>query len=329
LFEILLIITFIVSIETSISRSLDVVCAGVICADVMARPVDRLPERGKLNLIDGLSLHIGGCAANAAIDLARMGARTGIAARIGSDGFGSFLESTLKNENIDIRGLKKADTPSSASVVAIGSDAERSILHCLGANGSFRHEDIDPPYIAEASVLFIAGTFLMPSFDGSGTEALLRDAKEAKVLCCLDTAWDSSGQWMKKIKTCLPLLDWFMPSYEEAMELSGEREPERIAGVFLAQGASNVVIKLGSKGCYIKPAAEEGRIVQAFSEIKAVDTSGAGDAFCAGFIRGLLLGKDPFACARLGNAAGACCVSAVGTTTGIHSLADIMTISGE
>lgn len=306
------------------NKPLDVACVGILCADVMARTIDRLPERGKLLLLDELSMHAGGCAANTSIGLSRLGARAAIVGRVGADGFGGFLSSALAREGVDVRGLKAGNSPSSASVVAIGSDAERSILHCLGANGLFRYEDIDRTVIQSAGIVFVAGTFLMPSFDGGGTAALLRDAKAAGALCCLDTAWDATGQWMKKLEGCLKYLDWFMPSYEEAVELSGEREPARIAAAFAAGGAANVVVKLGAEGCYVKPAAEEGFTVPAYGNIRVVDTSGAGDAFCAGFLMGLARGWAPRACAGLANAVGAHCVMAVGTTAGIRPLPETL-----
>lgn len=305
-------------------KPLDVACVGILCADVMAKTVDRLPERGRLLLVNELSMHVGGCAANTAIGLSRLGARAAIVGRIGSDGFGEYLSATLRREGVDIRGLTEGNSATSASVVAIGSDAERSILHCLGANGLFRYEDIDQTVIQGAGIVFVAGTFLMPSFDGPGTAALLRDAKSAGALCCLDTAWDASGQWMTKIGGCLGFLDWFLPSYEEAVELSGEKEPARIAAALKARGARNVAVKLGAGGCYVKPSGEEGFAVPAYRGFPVVDTSGAGDAFCAGFLAGLSRGWEPRECAKFANAVGAHCVMAVGTTTGIRPAAEIL-----
>ena len=98
----------------------------------------------------------------------------------------------------------------------------------------------------------------MPSFDGAGTEKLLKEAKQAGVLCCLDTAWDSTGQWMKKIEGSLPYLDWFMPSFDEARELSGKTAPSEMADLFLAKGVRNVIIKIGKDGCFVKPGNEKG-----------------------------------------------------------------------
>ena len=164
----------------------------------------------------------------------------------------------------------------------------------------------------------------MPGFDGRGTEKLLKAAKENDVLCCMDTAWDSKGDWMKKIENSLQYLDWFLPSYDEACELTGKTIPGEIAGVFNSKGVKNVIIKLNSEGCFVKPQHEEGYIVPSFNRIKSVDTSGAGDSFCAGFITGLDQGWDIKKCAAFANAVGAHCIMEIGTTTGIKSMNEIL-----
>jgi sugar/nucleoside kinase (ribokinase family) len=111
--------------------------------------------------------------------------------------------------------------------------------------------------------------------------------------------------------------------------LSGEREPERITAAFAAKGAANIVVKLGAGGCYVRPAGEKPFPAPAYRGIPIADTSGAGDAFCAGFLMGLSRGWDPHTCAKLGNAVGAHCIMAVGTTTGIRSLPEIQAFMRE
>ena len=304
----------------------DVACVGVLCADVLAKPVDSLPEKGKLGLIDQLQLQIGGCASNTAIDLAKIGLKSIMIGKIGADGFGQFLQDTLQNAGVETSGLHVDKTiQTSASVVLIGQDGERSILHCLGSNSRFTFEDIHLELVKQSKILFIAGTFLMPQFDGAGAEKLLKLAKDAGRVSCMDTAWDSTGQWMKKIEKTLQYLDWFMPSYEEAKELSGKTDPAVIAEAFKAKGTKNVVIKLGKDGCYVKSEHDQGFYTPTYTDVKVIDTSGAGDAFCAGFLTGLVKGWDIQACARFANAVGTHCVMAIGTTTGIKSLAETLT----
>ncbi len=303
----------------------EVACVGILCADVLSKPVDRLPEKGKLDLIDELQLQIGGCASNAAIDLARIGIKTVVVGKIGNDGFGKYIQDTLKSEKVDVSGLKVDGTvATSASVVTISGDGERSILHCLGSNAKFAFEDINLDIIKNSKILFIAGTFLMPQFDGSGAERLLKIAKKYGILCCMDTAWDSTGQWMKKVECCLQYLDWFMPSYEEARELSGKVDPSDIAQDFISRGTKNVVIKLGEQGCYVRPQNGNGFYSPAFNNIKVMDTSGAGDSFCAGFLTGLVKGWELRKTARFANAVGAHCVMEIGTTSGIKTMKEIL-----
>lgn len=301
---------------------MDVICLGILCADVLAHPVDALPKRGKLGLVDGIHLQIGGCASNAAIDICRLGGSAGIISKIGADGFGDFVRETLVNERVDISGLTcDPSISTAASVVAIGSDGERSVMHCLGSNAAFDINAVRGELLQGARALFIAGTFLMPAFDGAGTVQALRMGKANNLLCCLDTAWDAQGRWMDVLRPALPLLDWFMPSYDEATMLAGCEDVAEIAETFIRMGCKNTVIKLGAKGCYVR--AEDGnRFISPGYRVSTVDTSGAGDSFCAGFITGLLAGWPLTECAAFANAVGALCVCSVGTTTGIRTAED-------
>jgi sugar/nucleoside kinase (ribokinase family) len=153
---------------------------------------------------------------------------------------------------------------------------------------------------------------------------VLRLAKEKNVVCAMDTAWDASGAWMSKIEISLQYLDWFLPSYDEAVMLCGERDPARIATAFMSKGVKNVVIKLGAEGCFIAEREKTGYRVPALKNIVVADTSGAGDAFCAGFLAGLTQGWEGQRCAGLGNALGALCVTEIGTTTAARSLEDVL-----
>lgn len=312
------------------AQKADIACVGILCVDALGKPVDSLPEKGKLKLVDSITLQIGGCAANVAISLAKIGLYPSVIGKIGDDRLGKILIDTLRSENVQINGLTTGpEVSTSASLVMISNDSERSIVHSMGANKQFCFDDINLEIIRDSKILLIAGTFLMPAFDGKGTEDLLRFAVENNVLCCMDTAWDSTGEWMYKIETSLPFLDWFMPSYEEACKLSYRTDPEEIAGFFLSKGVKNVIIKLDSQGCYVKPQHENGYIVPSYSKINVKDSSGAGDSFCAGFIAGLYHHWNVLQCAQFANAVGAHCVMEIGTTTGIKSMEEVLCFMNE
>jgi sugar/nucleoside kinase (ribokinase family) len=302
----------------------EVTCLGIIVADVIAKTVDHLPATGKLELIEQLELHLGGCASNAAVDLEKIGIKTAVIGRVGDDGFGSFAINEMQKNGVNTEGILISSTSrTSASVVSVHSSGERSFLHQIGANADFTVEDINFSIIQDAKILFIAGALLMPSFDGIPSAEVLKRAQSSGIITVMDTAWDSTGKWMKHIAPCLPYLDYFMPSVEEAEMIAGKSDPEEIANVFLEAGAKTVVIKLGSKGCLIKTKNGVKFSIAAFSGIRAVDTTGAGDSFAAGFIAGLVKGWDLKDCGEFANAAGAHCVMKLGATSGIKPMNEI------
>jgi sugar/nucleoside kinase (ribokinase family) len=303
-----------------------VVVVGIVCADIIARPVNGIPERGLLVPIERLELHTGGCATNAGIDLARLGIACSVLGKVGRDGFGDFVVHTLEQEGVDTKGLRRADgVQTAATVVLVGHDGERSFLHCLGANATFVSEDVDMELVRSADVLVVAGSLLMPKLDGEPTAEVLRGARECGVVTLLDTAWDASGRWMKSIETCLPFCDYFLPSEAEAAMLSGVSEPEAMAASFVAQGARNVIIKLGDRGCLLQTEDGVTKHVAALA-VSAVDTTGAGDAFVAGFTAGLVHGWDASRCAHLAVTVGAMCVTVTGASSGVRSFAETVQV---
>ena len=303
----------------------DVLCTGILVADCTAKPVAAIPEKGKLELCDRISLFTGGCATNAAIDLAKIGVRTAIAGKVGDDGFGKFLLSELKNHHVNTDSIAIDPSAStSASLVIVNQEGERSFIHSLGANAFFRESDINYKVVENSKIVFVAGTMLMPQFDGNDCSVFLKKCKSMGKITALDTAWDSKGRWMKVLAPAMPFIDYFLPSYEEAAKLSGKNDPDDIADTFLTMGPHTVVIKLGKDGCLIKNKKGERQKIPTFERIKPFDANGAGDSFCAGFLTGISKGWDLRKCGVFANAVGTHCVMASGASTGIKPEAEIL-----
>ncbi len=293
-----------------------VTCLGILVADVVGKPVDQTPERGKLTLVDTMELHIGGCAANTGTDLAKIGIDTAIMGKVGDDGFGDFMVKELGKWGTDCTGIVRDPvTKTSATMVMVHGDGERSFIHYLGANAVLTEDDVNWDIVKASKVLHVAGTFLMPAFDGEPTARILKKAQELGVTTCLDTAWDSKGNWMKLLEPCLPYLDYFVPSIEEARMCAGKHDPADVAKVFMDKGVKVVGLKMGSEGCYIRSADSE--ISIPIYRVNAVDANGAGDAFAAGFLAGIVNGWDLERTGKFANATGAFCVTSLGCTTGI------------
>lgn len=298
----------------------DVTCVGLLTADVVGKPIDALPGRGHLAFVERMELHTGGCAANTGMGLAKLGVQTAIVGKVGRDGFGDFMVRRFVEAGIDADHMVRDDrTATSATMVLVHSDGERSFLHYTGANATFTVEDIDFEIVQASKVLHVAGSQVLPALDGAPMAGLLRRAQECGVVTALDTVWDPVGRWMEVTGPCLPYVDYFLPSYEEARMLAnGLEAPEDIAQFLLDAGAKVVALKLGQKGCYVRSATGEGFRLSALP-VDAIDALGAGDAFVAGFLAGVVRGWNLEQCARLATAVGACCVTALGATTGIRS----------
>lgn len=299
----------------------EVVCLGILVADVVGKPVEQLPERGKLSLVDRMELHTGGNAANSGIGLAKIGIDTAVIGKVGDDGFGDFMAGRLERNGINTRGVvRDKEVATSATMVMVHSDGERSFIHYLGANAALMEEDIDFSVITGARVLDVTGTFLLPGIDGPPTANILRKAREMGVTTALDTCWDSRGQWMTLLRPCLPYLDYALPSLNEAQMITGRQTPREVAEVLLDNGVGTVGLKLGEDGCYIRSADVEMTVPGYLVECQ--DALGAGDSWVAGFLTGLVKGWNLEETAKFANAVGACCVTALGATTGVRSLAE-------
>ncbi len=298
----------------------DVTCVGILVADVVGKPIDRLPESGKMRLVERMELHPGGCAANTGIGLSKLGIETAIIGKVGEDGFGDFLLRRFEKAGIDAGGIvRDPETPTSATMVLVDSEGERSFLHFMGANATLRREDVDFERVNQSKVLHIAGAQVMPALDGEPAAQLLKQAKAVGKTTSLDPVWDATGQWMQLIGPCLPYVDYFLPSYEEARMLAGGREdPQEIALFLLDAGAKVVGLKMGKRGCYVSSAGGEEIVLPALP-VEAIDALGAGDAFVAGFLAGVVKGWPLEQCARLATGVGACCVMSLGATTGVRS----------
>jgi sugar/nucleoside kinase (ribokinase family) len=300
-----------------------VTCIGILVADLLGRPINRLPERGKLVLIPQMELHVGGGANNTGVVLKKLGEEVVMVGKVGQDGLGEFIINSLRKEGIDPKGITiTQEYSTSATMVLVDEQGERSFIHCAGANQSLRNADIQDEFFHDSDIVHITGTFLMPGFDGLETTALLKRVKEAGVTTSIDTYWDDSGQWLNVIEPYLPLLDIFISNRDESTRISGRQNIVDNAKFFLDYGIQIVAIKMGEEGSFIMTQNE--KILVPPFQVKAVDGTGAGDAFAAGFLVGYLKKWDLYETGRFANACGAMCVQAMGATDGVGNFDEVM-----
>ncbi len=182
----------------------EITCIGILVADLVGRPIDRFPEKGKLMLVPEMELHAGGCAHNTGVDLKKLGEEVKVVGKVGRDGLGEFMINSLRVHGIDTGGISEDDEyHTSATMVIVDGQGERTFLHYPGANRGLREKDIEDSFLSSSQIVHIAGSFLMPGFDGEETARVLERAKNLGALTSLDTAWDDTGKWLSTIKPAL------------------------------------------------------------------------------------------------------------------------------
>jgi sugar/nucleoside kinase (ribokinase family) len=295
-------------------------CLGIMVADLVGGPLVEMPDRGSLTLVDEMGLYPGGCAVNTAVALARLGLPVQLIGKIGRDSLGDFLLTSLEASGVSVQGVRRDDgLGTSATMVMVDPDGERRFVHYIGANAALASEDVDLNMVGQAAILHVGGCLVMPGLDGQPLARLLRDVRAAGVKSCVDTAWDASGRWMELVGPCLPYVDYFVPSLAEAQALTGLSEPAEVAKALLDRGVGIVALKMGAAGSLVM--AQDDRLIRAPSfAVDVVDTTGAGDAFAAGFIAGIYLEWSLEETARLANAVGALCVTGSGAAGNVTTL---------
>jgi sugar/nucleoside kinase (ribokinase family) len=294
---------------------------GNCVVDIIGKPIDRLPKRGTLLLIDTLETHVGGNGPNVARALARLGTRVSLGGRVGDDPYGQFLIETLAGEGVDTRAVRSAPGATGVTLVAVDSSGERSFIHHLGANAAVRAEEIDWEWARAHRIFLLTSHFVLPALDGAPAAAALQRARELGLRTALDVCWDREGRWWHTLAPCLPYVDYFLPSEEEARMIADEEEPDQMADFLLRHGCGAVAIKCGERGSYF--ASRETAFATPAFRVPGAETTGAGDCFVAGFLTGVLRGWDWPTTLRFANAAGAHSVQSVGAVTGMRPAAAI------
>jgi sugar/nucleoside kinase (ribokinase family) len=296
-----------------------VVSLGAHIVDVLARPVETLPDGQVAAIVEEIRATAAGTAAGTSVDLAKLGADVIAMGAVGDDELADLLAALLARHGVDAsRLVRKQSAQTSASMLPIRTDGERLPIHCVGANGELTLDDVDLDVVGAADFLHYGGAFTLPKLDGEPAVRLLRHAKQHGVVTTMDMLGFRGPDTLEALTPCLQHVDWLLPNYEQARRLTGIDAPSEIAAELLRRGAGGVVVKLDSRGSLLATADGE-ETIPAYDVVVA-DTTGCGDAYCAGFIVGLGLGWEPREAARLGSAAGALVATGLGSDAGIVDL---------
>jgi sugar/nucleoside kinase (ribokinase family) len=305
-----------------------VACVGTYIVDVLGRPVSELPRGQVSALLEEIRMTPAGTAGGTTVDLARLGARVVAIGAIGRDGLGDFLVSSLEADGVETRHLVRKDgVQTSATILPIHPDGSRPAWHVPGANSTFALDDVAWGALGECDAVHLGGLTALPGVDGEPAGRMLAYAREHGALTTADFLGVRGDAVVEQLAHTLPHVDVFMPNDGEALAATGEPDAASAARRLRDLGAQSVIVKCGADGCLVVD--EDGERPLPAYEVAVVDTTGCGDAFCAGVIAALCAGWSIDDAARLGCATGALNARGLGSDAGARDVDEALAFAAE
>lgn len=294
-------------------KKYDITCIGMALVDSIVRGFDPVPVSASGYRALSGTLNVGGEAVNCAMAAAKLGLRTSILCALGQDAAGDMVFTAMEQGGVDTGAVLRPDgyeTP--VSTLLVRADGTRQSI----TNGAHRqnfHPETTPEEFAGSRIVCLGSLFRAPFNDVKVLRGVLDAARKQGSVVFADTKLPGYDPLtLEDIEDCLPLIDYIFPNQDEAKHYTRRTEPEAMADELLNRGVGNVIIKLGGQGCLFKNA--DSCIRLRAHSVEAVDATGAGDNFIAGFAAELLRGASYAQALRFANACGAICTTAVGAS---------------
>ena len=288
---------------------LDVLGFGALNLDKLYR-VDKIAAAGEETFVKGLTISPGGSAANTIVGLARLGVNTGYIGKIANDSEGKYILNDLRNEKVNVKGIDITEKGRSGVCIGFVDDfGERSLYIDPGVNDNLAYKAINQDYVESSK--FVHLTSFVGNIPFRAQKSIV---KNFKTEITMDPGELYARKGINEIKPILKKTFVFLPNENEIRILTNQNY-EIGAKELIKLGISIIAVKLGHKGCYVTNGKEDYLIPPL--KKKAKDSTGTGDAFCSGFIYGLLHGRDIYECGRLGNFIASCCIEKYGARTGL------------
>lgn len=309
----------------------DCVVVGTCVADILVRPVPlgQAVGGGRLLHVEPIEVTTGGIVCNTGIALARLGLAVAAGSLTGGDPWGDLIRGRLESERIDTASLEAAPgLATSTTAVLIDPSGERSFAHHVGACAAIDLAWIrrQLPAVGRADWVILGYAGLLPGLepDLAAAVAALRAAG-----CRVAVETGGSGGSLAHVGPALPEVDLYVPSLDEAAAQTGCRTPRAIIDFYRNLGATGFLgVKAGTSGTVLSPKPGEWLEIPCLPAPGPVaDTTGAGDAFLAGLVAGIVRRMSPRDAGLLGAATAACCVTGVGATAGLRSFDETLKLA--
>ncbi len=296
----------------------DVVGFGALNVDKLFK-VNKVAKAEGESFIEDYAEACGGSAANTAVGLARLGCRVGFIGKVNCDREGDLLLKDFRAEGVDTAGTIRTKQGKSGSVMGfVDKKGARALYIDSGVNDTITLDDVNAIYASRARFLHLTSFVGDESFQ---TQKKLLDAIPDSVKVSFDPGMLYARRGYAALEPIISKTYVLMPTALELTLLTGEIDHCKGADFMIERGVKIVAVKLGGNGCYVTDGRER-HLIEPF-KVEVVDTTGAGDAFCAGFLYGLLKDKRLFECGRLGNFVASRCVTKMGARVGLPVAEDL------
>lgn len=283
------------------------------------------PETMKsLEYVHQFPKSIGGAESNVAIGLTRLGHSVGWISKLGEDPFGRFIFKSIRGEGVDVSSClftDKAQTGLIFKEQLSGEDVNVYYYRKGSAASLMEPEDLDEAYIAGAKILHITG--ITPALSDSCYQTVMKAieiAKKNQMMIVFDPNLRLKLWSEERAKTVFNEIaqhaNVILPGLDEGQFMTGLTEVEDVADALMGDGDRTIIIKLGSKGAYLRTK-DESAYIEGFPVQQVVDPVGAGDGFAAGILSGILRGEPLEIVVKRANAIGAMVVSVNGDVEGL------------
>jgi sugar/nucleoside kinase (ribokinase family) len=295
-----------------------VVTVGVHIVDILARPVEHIPEGQDTVLVDQIRLTAAGAAAGTAVDLVKLGNDVVTLGAIGDDELGDFLMAVLTKRGVDAsRLVRRTGEQTAASILPIRPDGGRPSFHVPGANLGVTLADLDQEVLRGARAIHLGGMDVTFGLGDPAFFALLDEVRAAGTIVTMDLL-SEMPDLLQMARAFLPHVDYVLPNESQAQLMTGATGIPAAADALLAEGPRGVLVTLGAAGSLVVTPDGSEQVPALKTEV--ADTTGCGDAYCAGFLTGLLHGQDVPTAARWGTAAAARVATGLGSDAGLIDL---------
>jgi sugar/nucleoside kinase (ribokinase family) len=306
-------------------RRFDLLVAGELNPDAIIQAEGLEVEFGQVErIVDRGSLTVGASGAIVACGAALLGMRTAYVGVVGDDTSGSFMLDALRGRGIDVDGCRVDPEQPTGLTVVLSTGDDRAMLTSPGAMTRLTAEDVTDDMLAAVEHLHVSSPYLQSGLR-QGLGELFERAHSARASTSLDPGWDPSGRWGASLEEALDTTDVLLPNAAEACRMAGVQDPVAALDA-LANRVGTVVVKLGAEGA-IARRGEETASARA-PAVHAVDDTGAGDSFAAGFLCGLAGGRSLDESLRLGVACGSLSTRGLGGVDAQPALEEALELAG-